>query len=346
MEAKRKRKAPWFLIGAIILMIYGAACGGYLLYDYLKLRSALSVQTKARDMAVATEELARPESTDPVTGKALPLGYDRLDEPMKRVITHNAMAEINSDYFAWLYLPDTMIDNYVLLEPDLVSNRYLWKDIYRKYSAVGSLMTHNTINGTSGMVRTIFGHHLDRMQGMFTELMDFRDPAFAEAHPYVYVYYRDRVERWQLWAAENIRDSHEVYTLPQVANSTEYEAVLSSIAAANLVTPLAEPNGNTEILVLSTCDRGYGGETGRFIVAYVPDAVYYYDDDLFVKAKAPDYSRNKPLPADIRLVSVTVAGDERNAYQTPDGSVFLDYAEARARADEIDCENGIYRGKE
>lgn len=297
-----KRSTKILVAIGIILLVFAIACGGYLLYQYITLSSAVNVISDVKSSVESTTTATLPSSVE----KELTLqDYDNNDDssyssyfdsesdynyvavdPMRRRIDFASLKAINSDVYSWIYIPNTQIDYYIMQEPTSDSHKYLWSDIYGNYSSTGSLLTYTASDNIEDAHRIIYGHHLMGYPAMFTELVNYKSESYTHSHPYVYMYYADRVERWKVWAPQNVLASNAVYTMPYILGSDEYSDLLTDLHSDASVTYTAKPNADTKTLVLSTCDSPYRIDDGRYVVCCVPDVAYYYDSHKLVSMRS------------------------------------------------------------
>lgn len=112
-----------------------------------------------------------------------------------------ALGEINSEIFAWLYIPDTAIDCPVLQSGQSDTfyedhNAYGKEDdagaAYIELANLTSMCDFNTVlHGKTGTDE----------DGLFADLYRFADPQFFEDHEYVYLYLDGNVLTYEVFAA-------------------------------------------------------------------------------------------------------------------------------------------------
>lgn len=93
---------------------------------------------------------------------------------------------VNADAIAWLYCPDTVIDYSVMRADDY--DYYLHHLPDGTYNANGSLfLDYNCQSDFSGRLNIIYGHHMNSGK-MFASLAGYKEQAYFEEHPYLYLY--------------------------------------------------------------------------------------------------------------------------------------------------------------
>ena len=173
---------------------------------------------------------------------------------------------INTDIYAWIYIPNTNID-YPILQCEGDDSFYLEHNYRGQYEFAGSIYTED-INAKdfSDPNTVVYGHNM--LNGsMFRTLHNFRDPAFFECNPYIYVYLPDRTLTYEIFSGYeydnrhilssfdfNDRDVYEKY-LEYAMNPTE---AMMCVRRDLEVTP------DDRIITLSTCLGNI--ETSRYLV--------------------------------------------------------------------------------
>ena len=200
-------------------------------------------------------------------------GYDNSSwsdsiDPLYRKVDFNNLLSINPQAMRWLYVPGTTIDNYVMQENTVDEYYYLWRDIYGKSSNIGSLLSPKIPLDLDDAHLLIFGHTLLRTKKvMFYNIINFEKRAYFDSHPYVYLYYPDRTERWVVSSVCHIREDDIVYDIPYTLGSDEYGDML-----AHLSENVWQHRDGVELtkwdktLVLSCCDRAFDRTKGRAIL--------------------------------------------------------------------------------
>lgn len=265
-------------VGVIATIVAICAVGtiAYVLHDAGERNDNVSTVAKVLDN-VETAKVPKK----PVEG---------MDANVLRRIDFKTLKGINSDVDAWLYVPDTAIDEYVMQERRLDHYEYDLKGIYKTYNGCGTFLKPAKVKDSDGKPiddahTLILGH---RMNGYNGEWQFSNVPTRwatldgANAHPYIYVYYPDHAERWRVWAAVDAWASDMIYDIPYALGSDEYQSLLDHIADSARYQAVDKPDKDTRTLVMSTCNRPTGGALMRFALVSVPDAEYYYDTGAYV----------------------------------------------------------------
>lgn len=250
------------------------ACLVFVQLDYLEKRETV-------DAAFDSQLVARPEIHNTEIDAQV---IAETDADLTRQVDFASLKSRNEDVDCWVYLPDTNVDFPVMQEPDDMPPGefyYLWRDIdgIEDKSKGGSIFKPYVPlddGEEPGMVTIMFGHRMKNRELAFSNMKLFLEQDYFDAHPYVYVYYPDRAERYAVWAACNANYRDEVYRIYPVyeVGSNQYQALLTHIGT-ELAKAASDRAVTSEdhLLVLSTC---YQDDT-RMFLASVLDKTYYYD---------------------------------------------------------------------
>lgn len=128
------------------------------------------------------------------------LFYENLLPADKTVDIADLRNTVNPDIYAWLYIPDTGIDEAVLQHPEDIS-------FYSTHNArgeddEGGALFSQMFNSKdfSDNVTVIYGHNGGDDTG-FSRLNLYADPEFFKSHPYIFVYTEDAILLYETFAA-------------------------------------------------------------------------------------------------------------------------------------------------
>lgn len=175
--------------------------------------------------------------------------------PDKAVDIAAMRKEVNSDIYAWIYIPDTVIDYPVLQHP--TDNSY-----YLKYNMDGSkgypgcIYTENYNKKDFSDPNTVMYGHNMKNGLMFAGLREFGDSAYFDEHPYVYVYTEDTLLVYEIFAAYVSGDEHILYS-HDFSDADTYRDYLNGIfqmrSMNGNIRESAVVTEDNRILTLSTC---------------------------------------------------------------------------------------------
>ncbi len=184
--------------------------------------------------------------------------------PEKEVDFADLQANVNKDIYAWIYIPDTLVDYPVVQHP--TDNLY-----YLNYNLDGS-------KGYPGCIYTedynakdfsdpntvIYGHNM-KNGTMFAGLHKFEDGEYFKEHPYVYIYTEEGLYVYEIFAAYESGSEHILYNSDftnDYAYSKYLEGIYSLRSMNSNVKEDVEVTTEDRIVTLSTCvanksDRRY-----------------------------------------------------------------------------------------
>jgi len=175
-------------------------------------------------------------------------------------INYDGLNSINNDAAAWLYCPGTAIDYPVMKTNDY--NYYLTHLPDGTENANGSLfIDYNCASDFSGKLTVIYGHHM-RSGSMFGSLKRYKEQAYYEKHPFMYLYTEQGNYRIELiyscvvsagqWGERGFMYSENAgELLAYAAHNTTFESG-------------RKYKESDRIVVLSTCS--YEFDDARFVV--------------------------------------------------------------------------------
>ena len=217
-----------------LLIIPGVLCVAAAVFFGIRAGNSLyapkEVQTLTLRPAPAEEQVAAEAvttrmgpvttaATQPSTPTAQPEQQDEPEaepEPYVSPVDFAALQAINTDIYAWLEIPGTLI-SYPLVQDPENDAFYMNHDSDRNWSANGALFseaTYNTPDIVADPVTIVYGHHM--LSGaMFGNLEQYySDSAFLEEHPTFTVYTPDGEYTYGVFAAvpypaEHILKNHD-----------------------------------------------------------------------------------------------------------------------------------------
>lgn len=207
-------------------------------------------------------------------GKMDPDDYDRVTNPVTtsptgateettvteplatNPINFEELTGLNSDLYAWIRIPGTVIDYPVAQSRDKDDNYYLHHNYLGNYEFAGTIYSqrHNT-KYFIDRVTVLYGHNM--LNGtMFAGLHKFSDEDFFEENRYIYIYTDGHILTYEIFAAYEYDDRH-------ILNSFEFSD--DEVYAQYLEDCLNPHSGNSNvregieltvddrIITLSTC---------------------------------------------------------------------------------------------
>ena len=176
----------------------------------------------------------------------------------------------NKDFVAWLSIPGTVISYPVVRSDD--SEYYLSHLFSGKKSKLGCLFSLKSSDYQQPSQNiAIYGHHLSQSDAMFSTLIDYKQEAYYAEHSVITLDSIYGRRSYRIFAVLNMKVSDWD---PAAASFSSGKAFLQFVNRAKqkaLYSTGVEVKEDDHILTLITCDRSYGGASGRLIVMAVQE---------------------------------------------------------------------------
>lgn len=182
-------------------------------------------------------------------------------------IDFNALAEENQDIYAWIYIPETLVD-YPVLQHPTDDSYYLNHNIDGSKGYPGCIYAEllNEKDFTDAHT-VLYGHNMDD-DTMFGSLHEYADEEFFEQEHYIYVYTPEKTYIYQIFAAYEYPAIHLLYNF-DVDDKEEFADYVEGIyEIKGRVANIKEDIHVTEddrIITLSTCTSDHE-DSLRFLV--------------------------------------------------------------------------------
>ncbi len=181
-----------------------------------------------------------------------------IDVPEKSPDFKELRATVCQDIYAWIYIPNTVIDYPVVQHPTDPSY-YLEYNLDGSKGRPGGIFTQN-YNKTdfSDRMTVIYGHNMSDGT-MFADLHKYEKTDFFEANPYVFIYTEDDLFVYRIFAAHDYTDDHLLFQFDWTVDRVFLDylgGILGDKDLSGNVDRGAEFDAESRILTLSTCIKG------------------------------------------------------------------------------------------
>lgn len=169
-------------------------------------------------------------------------------------INWEKIQRVNPEVYAWIKVPDTVIDYPVLQSKNHDDDYYLHHNLQKKYSFAGCIYSRkDNAMDFSDDITVLYGHNMIN-GSMFAGIKKFSDEDFFEDHKTIYVYTTEAVYEYIIWAycVTDDKDILSSYTKESYCNAIKKEAE-----------QIRKVNSDSQILTLSTC--GTASRTRRLL---------------------------------------------------------------------------------
>lgn len=176
-------------------------------------------------------------------------------------VDFNALLGISSNAVAWLYCPDTAINYPVAQASD--NKYYLDHTLNGRYNSGGCLfMDCRNRRDFSDDNSVIYGHHMNNGT-MFNSLEYYRDPAYYEAHPVIYMTTAAGKYRLEIFSGYVTPSTSDAYTMNFRSKTAKQNWLNARVSKSDFYTPITV--GTEDVVVtLSTCVYTY--ENARYVL--------------------------------------------------------------------------------
>ena len=239
----------------------------------------LRVQLKSEEPAQATDAPAQDKSVLRVllglpSATQEPLELPKTDEspPEIDIGTGADLAAClaqNDDFIAWIRIPGTNVDYPVVWTDD--AEYYLHHTFTGKQGAAGTLFSlMKTDYSIPSRNIAIYGHHLKSTgEKMFTSLMRYKDADFYAGHETVLLDTLYESGAYRIFAVLNFHSGEWDASQADFESDAAFLEFIRYARRNALYDTGVTVGAEDSILTLITCDRSYGGRSGRLAVMAV-----------------------------------------------------------------------------
>jgi len=264
------------MIAMIALAVVFLVCGALTLRQAVDYRNAAQSNSQALELAKLPSEpkelpdvltpLAPPKAT--VSATETPEETVPEAKPLDKAAQYLAhldiqpLQQINSDVIGWIYIPDTVV-NYPLLYAGNNAT-YLstaWNGTENRAGSI-FLEAKNQLD-FADFNTIIYGHHM-RNGSMFADIINYRDQAFRDEHPYIYITSGSTIRKYEVFSAYEAGVTTDTYRL-YFKDDTQKQSAISHYQASSVLAQAQSPTVDDYILTLSTC-TGNGTYETRWVV--------------------------------------------------------------------------------
>lgn len=259
-DKKPKKKTVWIIvlvISAVVLIV-----GGIFLFRYFSQRDVKRedfTPTEPVTEAPTAAPTKAPTEAPTEKGPVKAFGYT-LAELGDFDVDFDELNDINTDIYAWLYIPGTEVDYPVAQSIEYQEDDYyLDHNIYRQYQFSGTIYSQlkNHLD-FHDPVTVLYGHNM--LNGsMFATLHRFEDSDFFDEHNTAFVLTKDKVYTYLIYSAYVFDDRHilNTYNFAEEGVFQEYlDSTLEPHSYSENVREGVKLNTSHRILTLSTCTNG------------------------------------------------------------------------------------------
>lgn len=173
-------------------------------------------------------------------------------------VAYDRLKELNNNYIAWLYIPNTNISYPIVKGAD--NSFYLNHNFLKEESKAGSIFIDSNVNAFEDRNTIIYGHYM-KDGSMFADLHKiYSDPSSTNK---IYIATKDEILEYQIFSI--FKDSADIDNYQRFwSTDNNYINYLNSIKEKSVISVDIKLNASDKILTLSTCD--FSNINGRLLL--------------------------------------------------------------------------------
>lgn len=230
--------------------------------------NTVAVTTEESDATEPAEESTVPPEDAEETTEAPAELQAPLEEEAKFLLDLNlgVLQSVNEDVLGWIYITGGEISYPLLRSYD--NRDYLYKTWEKKFSNAGSVFLECKNNRSFQDFNTIiYGHHMYN-GSVFAPMVNYRDPEYLAAHPYIYIFTGNELRRYEIFSTYEAELTSDTYRLYYPDLETRYTALKYFVESSQVETGITSLVTD-HILTLSTCVGNNTYETRWVVQAYL-----------------------------------------------------------------------------
>ena len=262
---KRVNRPIWIMI--LVIAVLAVLFGVFFLLRYMTQNDQLITRD---DVTTAAQPTAAPTSDETAAAQAPTaaptqaptvnsFGYKMDSYEDWTTLSFDELMEVNSDIYAWIYIPGTNVDYPVAQSANGDDNFYLSHNVYREYQFSGTIYSQS-MNKTdfTDPVTVLYGHNM--LNGsMFATLHYFSDREFFDSHTTCFVQTKDKLLTYLIYSAYVYDDRHIMNSFnfdDEEVLLDFFDSTLNPRTYSGNVREGIELTKDSRILTLSTCTNG------------------------------------------------------------------------------------------
>ena len=172
-------------------------------------------------------------------------------------IDWKALKKKNPDVVGWILIPDTDISYPIVQGSD--NSYYLNHTFEKKENYAGSIFMDAGVDASfQDRNTTIYGHNV-KHGTMFAELEKFKEQAFFEQHPYLYIFTEQQNYRCEIFSMYSTSATSASYRL-QYADDADFKSYVDMVRELSDFNRKVSVKGQDRIVSLSTCSYERDGQ--------------------------------------------------------------------------------------
>ena len=172
-------------------------------------------------------------------------------------IDWSALKEKNPEVVGWILIPDTDISYPIVQGSD--NSYYLNHTFEKKENYAGAIFMDAGADASFQDRNTIIYGHNVKHGTMFAELEKFKEQAFFEQHPYLYIFTEQQNYRCEIFSMYSTSATSASYRL-QYADDADFTSYVDMVRELSDFNRKVSVKGQDRIVSLSTCSYERDGQ--------------------------------------------------------------------------------------
>lgn len=173
-------------------------------------------------------------------------------------VNWKALKKKNDEILAWILIPDTNINYPIVKGSD--NSFYLTHSFEKKANYAGAIFMDYQADGKFKDRNTIiYGHNMWH-KTMFTDIEKFKEKAFFDKHPYLYIFTPQQNYRCEIFSIHSAKDLSASYDL-NYPTKESWQQYLNMVEGLSDFKRNVKLNTQDHIVTLSTCSYEEGNST-------------------------------------------------------------------------------------
>ncbi len=180
-------------------------------------------------------------------------------------VNYDLLKQTNSDFAAWIDIPDTKISYPVVYPPNEDNEFYLHTTFEKQYNFAGSIfLDYRSDPSWNGRNTVLYGHRMND-GSMFAALGKYLEKPFWETHREIHIYTAKGIRIYDIFACYVAHVTDECYTF-SFDSDDHFSNWVSNIKSKSNYNTDVSVNKDSKVIMLSTCVAGAGQEDNRIVV--------------------------------------------------------------------------------
>ena len=209
-----------------------------------------------------------PENAPPATSipTCIPTAPPPTTTEQQSGIDLQACLKQNNDFVAWLTIPGTKIDYPVVRSNNTAYYlRHLFNGKESKLGCLFSLKSSDYQTPSKNIA--IYGHHLSNSNAMFSTLLRYKEQSYCAKHSLIQLDSLYSSRTYRVFAVVNMNVSDWDASTASFSSNSAFLHFAARATKQSLYDTGVKVDADDNVLTLITCDRSFGGATGRLLVA-------------------------------------------------------------------------------